>query len=523
VVAIVVLGLLPMSAANAADMPRAQQLEFFVVYADAVTPAAGLAAVAAAGGRVVDQQSEVGVATVLSDPGFAERAGRRAELLGVSQRRPIGRVAPPATGRPPVALTASPGGPTASIPAAPAPAGAGVAGDEPFAELQWANQAIHATERGSYRIERGDRRVLVGILDSGIDATHPDLRSTVDASRARNFAPDIPELDGPCEHPSCLDPANLDDLGHGTHVAGVVAAARNGLGTAGVAPGVTLVSLRVAQDTGFVFPMPMIQALVHSGRTGIDVANMALVLDPWLFHCAANPADSPQAQAEQRAIMTAMARAVDFARDRGVLPVASLGDQAYDLDADLTDASSPTYPFDTAYPREITPDCQVLPAEARGVVGTSRLDRALRLAGTSNYGLRATDVSAPGGGSGDVVDRILSPFPEAAARAFGMLNPDGSPSTPILLRDCRHGECGYYLYTTIASPFAAGVAALIVSRYGSPTAGGGLTLDPDRTERLLRRSATPTACPPDAPTCLGTVTRNSHYGVGIVDALAAVR
>jgi subtilisin family serine protease len=447
---------------------------------------------------------------VRADRGFAQRATRRPELLGVSQGRSIGRI-PTAT------ETAAAPAPV-TRPSVAAPVGA-----EPFADLQWGNHAIHATEGGSYRIERGDHRVLVGILYSGIDGTHPDLRSTVDAARARNFAPDIPEIDGPCEDPSCLDPADRDDLGHGTHVAGVVAAARNGLGTAGVAPGVRLVSLRVAQDSGFVFPMPMIRAIVHSGRTGIDVVNMALVLDPWLFHCADNPADSPEAKAEQRAIMTALARAVGFARSRGVLPVASLGDQAYDLDGHLTDVSSPTFPLDSAYPRDITPDCQVLPAEARGVVGVSRLDRALRLAASSNYGLPATDVSAPGGSSGAIADRILSPFPEAAAREFGMLNPDGTPNTPVLLRDCRRGVCGYYLYTTIASPFASGVAALIVSRYGHPTAGGGFTLDPAETERRLLRSATETACPADAPTCQGTLARNSHYGVGIVDALAAVR
>jgi subtilisin family serine protease len=518
-IAAVTLTLLPISAANAAPADSASgPAEFLVVYADGVDPTAGRSAVRAAGGQLVDEQPEVGVALVRADHGLVQRAGQHRELLGVSRGRAIGRI--------PSAVEAAglrPDGTGAGEAGSPAAGTSSRPGEEPFAGLQWGNQAIHATERGSYRFERGDRRVLVGILDSGIDSTHPDLVSTVDATRARNFAPDIPELDGPCEHPSCLDPADRDDLGHGTHVAGVVAAARNGLGTAGVAPGVTLVSLRVAQDSGFVFPMPMIRALVHSGRTGIDVVNMALVLDPWLFHCTDNPADSPQARAEQRAIMTAMARAVGFARGRGVLPVASLGDQAYDLDGHLTDASSPTFPLDTAYPREITPDCQVLPAEARGVVGVSRLDRALRLAASSNYGLRATDVAAPGGSSGPVADRILSPFPEAAAREFGLVDPDGTPNNPILLRDCRGGVCAYYLYTTIASPFASGVAALIVSRYGRPTAGGGFTLDPDETQRRLQNSATPTACPTDASTCQGTAARNSHYGLGIVDALAAVR
>jgi len=77
---------------------------------------------------------------------------------------------------------------------------------------------------------------MVGIIDSGIDGNHPDLRSNFNRDLSRNFATDIPLIDGPCEVPSCVDPVDVDDNGHGTHVAGLVASALNGLGTAGVAP-----------------------------------------------------------------------------------------------------------------------------------------------------------------------------------------------------------------------------------------------------------------------------------------------
>src|SRR5262245_14659832 len=89
--------------------------------------------------------------------------------------------------------------------------------------------AAHATATGD--------GVLVGIIDTGIDASHPDLAPNFDAALSRNFTTDIPEIDGPCEVPSCVDPANVDDGGHGTHVAGIVAAAENNtIGIAGVAP-----------------------------------------------------------------------------------------------------------------------------------------------------------------------------------------------------------------------------------------------------------------------------------------------
>ena len=92
----------------------------------------------------------------------------------------------------------------------------------------------------------------------------------------------------------------------------------------------------------------------------------------------------------------------------------------------------------------------------------------------------------------------------------------------------------------MASPHAVGVAALIVAQYGRrDKRNGGLTLRPDRVERILKGTATDHACPAQEPftyawtpapapadytaTCEGSPTFNGFYGDGIVDALAAVR
>jgi subtilisin family serine protease len=115
---------------------------------------------------------------------------------------------------------------------------------------------------------QGDWRVLVGILDTGVDGTHPDIAPNFSNALSRNFTTDIPLVDGPCDDEpdhSCSDPANVDEDGHGTHVAGTIGAALNGIGIAGVAPGITLVNIRAGQDSGFFFLQSTVDALTYAG------------------------------------------------------------------------------------------------------------------------------------------------------------------------------------------------------------------------------------------------------------------
>ena len=155
-----------------------------------------------------------------------------------------------------------------------------------------------------------------------LDASNPDLAPHFSAGLSRNFAPDIESVDGACEVASCLDPIGTDDNGHGTHVAGTIGAAANGIGVSGVAPNVTLVELKGGQDSGYFFLNPVVNALTHAANSGLDVVNMSFFVDPWLYNCVANPADSAQEQAEQRAIIRAMWRALTYAHARGVTLVA---------------------------------------------------------------------------------------------------------------------------------------------------------------------------------------------------------
>ena len=152
---------------------------------------------------------------------------------------------------------------------------------------------IDATPDGSYAVQQGSKDVIVAVIDTGIDGSHPDIAPNFNRTLSRNWTTDIPLIDGKCvqdpDH-SCQDPNNVDEDGHGTHVAGTIAAPINGLGMAGVAPNVTLVNDRAGQDSGFFFLWETVNALKYAGDIGADVANMSFYTDPWQFNC---PMDHP--------------------------------------------------------------------------------------------------------------------------------------------------------------------------------------------------------------------------------------
>jgi subtilisin family serine protease len=160
-----------------------------------------------------------------------------------------------------------------------------------------------------------------------------DLAPNFDWELSRNFVTDIPDVDGPCEYADCKDPVGVDDGAHGTHVAGTIAAAVNGLGISGVAPEATLVEIRAGQDSGYFFLQPTVDALVYAGDAGIDVVNMSFYADPWLFNCASE-ADyvdgSTEGIEEQAIIRAALIEAIDYAHANGVTMIAAAGNGATD-------------------------------------------------------------------------------------------------------------------------------------------------------------------------------------------------
>ncbi|MGN9893130.1 S8 family serine peptidase [Micromonospora sp. L31] len=514
---------------------------FTVVAEDGVSADAAIAAIRSAGGTVVSRTDDVGLFQVTSDRAdFASRATAAGELIGAAEQKAIGRKPKLDRVEQEHLLTQAKG----------VAKGHGKKLD-PLDDKLWGLDMIRADQ--ARKIEPGDRRVTVGILDTGVDASQPDLAPNFNWSLSRNFAPDKTDVDGACEVASCLDPVGTDDGGHGTHVAGTIGAAANGFGLSGVAPKVSLVELKGGQDSGYFFLDPVVNALVYAGKAGIDVVNMSFYVDPWLYNCTANPADSPEAQAEQRAIIKAMTRALDYAHRKGVTLVGSLGNNHEDLGAPRTDVSSPDY-GSTPYPRPIDNNsCWDLPVEGPHVIGVSALGPSGKKADYSNYGTEQISVSAPGGwfrdGFGTDTYRtdanmILSTYPKKVLQEEGSVDEDGNIVAGFensVFKQCTtDGECGYYTYlqgTSMASPHVSGIAGLIVSKFGKKQGRNGFGLAPDLVERHLYRTAAEHACPePRLQTytnegrsaefdayCTGSLNFNGFYGYGVVDAYAAVK
>ena len=119
---------------------------------------------------------------------------------------------------------------------------------------------------------------VVAVIDSGVQGSHPDL-----APQLRNGSPRVltgtsfllppnpgdPDLTG--------QPGNVDPFGHGTHVAGIVSAARdNGIGGAGIAPGAQILPVRVLDAAGDGWESDVAQAIVWAHQQGADVINLSL-------------------------------------------------------------------------------------------------------------------------------------------------------------------------------------------------------------------------------------------------------
>jgi subtilisin family serine protease len=382
------------------------------------------------------------------------------------------------------------------------------AGPEPLSACQWDMRTIEANSASRARAT-GDG-VTVGVIDGGIDFTHIDLQGNINTALSCSFIYSTTPTADPAEiaNGDCSNKAAVQDLqGHGTHVATTIAGALNGRGIVGVAPDATIVGLKACTIEGFCFVDSVAAALRYAGDHQIDVVNLSLFADPFLYYCGND--------AEQRALLKEMQNASKYAQQRGVVIVAAAGNEAHDLGHPSEDTISPDWPPDTAVTRQVRNNCRVAPAELPGVLTVSA-SGVNTLASYSNVGT-PIDVTAPGGDAaqtpGTTFGRILA----------GWSRTDATPNWPALVATGRAVEDAdgnrwvWISGTSMASPHAAGVAALI--RENHPN------WSPGAVTAAVRSTATPLPCPspadPNLARCYGGAGNTTYFGAGMVDALRA--
>jgi hypothetical protein len=137
--------------------------------------------------------------------------------------------------------------------------------DPSFGVGQWGLRAAHVDQ--AWDVMRGSPNIIVAVIDTGVDATHPDLSGVLLPGATFVSSPD----------PSCAPGSTVDDNGHGTHVAGLIGAnANNATGIAGVAFGVRVLPVKALDCTGSGLLSDVAQGLVWASDHGARVVNISL-------------------------------------------------------------------------------------------------------------------------------------------------------------------------------------------------------------------------------------------------------
>lgn len=430
-------------------------------------------AVVKSGGVVVQTWSEIGVVVAHSDrasfrSAMKESAAASIASMGATRTAPVYEGTPDDIPAPwsvqGHAAAPEPSSSSSSSSAGTSGAGASSRGaaeaivPDPREGEQWDNKAIKADR--AHEVTDGSRDVLVGVLDTGIDPTHPDLAANIDRSKSVNCT----DAGRPDRSPtSWYNTVN----GHGTHVAGTIAGDRNGIGIVGVAPNVRVASVKVSNDENLIFPEFAVCGFMWVAEQAFDVTNSSYYVDPLTFWCGDQP--------EEKASIDAVQKAINYATSRGVVNAAAAGNQSYDLSNKVNDGA-----------RVINNSCKHVPAELDNVISVSATTSLGKLATFSNRGIDSIDVAAPGHG-------ILSTIPG--------------------------GGYASWSGTSMASPHAAGVLALLKSAHPqwSPT-----ELSQALEGQADDRACQPADTGDKGAPCVGPVTDNSYYGEGLIDALEAV-
>ncbi|HEX6098726.1 MAG TPA: S8 family serine peptidase [Thermoanaerobaculia bacterium] len=431
----------------------------YVLVADGWNPSRS-EAVAAAGGTVTYSHAATGIAVASSDdPAFADRLNGTGAFSIVAQDVHTRMQARTQV----VELEES----------------AVTPGNETFVHVQWVHRAVNA--QAAWDAGYTGRGVRIAVLDGGIHDRHIDLRDRVDTALSKSFVPGQPYN------------ADTGTFWHGTHVAGVIAASDNNIGAIGIAPEATLIAVKILHDGGgeFGWAIPGILYAadpISEGGAGADIINMSLEA-----HINRKGGGGP--------LVSAMAKAVNYAKSRGVLVISAAGNDALDL-------GQPEEPVDEhegeegeegeeheGEPEEpLHKSVVFLPAESGSGIAVSATGPVgygfgatdfRRPAFYTNYGEGVVWVSAPGG------DFSLEETPQGQQLCSFPRVPSGMTTQrcwifDMILSSTRGSgaSTGTYSYgagTSMAAGVVSGVAALV--KQAKPNA------TPAQLKTILARTA----------------------------------
>ena len=457
----------------------------FVVVTNGKWSATVVADLTALGAQVTATFPAPGLAfATSSDPAFVEKARRIAGVQDVAADFEV-EWTPPMGDVQMDEVEAAAGAPDV------APAAFG--GAETFRAVQWAPDAVHAVEAWDAGFRGAGARVA--ILDGGIHSTHIDIAPRLDVPNSRSFVPNQPfnvdmrrNAQGQC--------VLTDTFWHGTHVAGIVAAPGNNIGTVGIAPDATVIGVKVLHCGSGSFAQ-VIQGIMYAatpiaeGGAGADIINMSL--GALILH-RSPPGDTipPKPASGIAALTRAIGLAIQYADSRGVLVVASAGNDATDLKGSFMNL-----PSDARH---------ALAISATGPIGfalgSTDLDRP---ASYTNFGNGSISLAGPGGDfvlPGNAVC-TMPRFPTGTVVQFCW-------ALDMVMAPCRGGATSISSYcwaagTSMAAPAVSGVAALIIGKYGK--------MSPRELRRRLEQSADD----------LGKPGNDEFYGRGRINALRAVQ
>ncbi|AJA48423.1 nisin leader peptide-processing serine protease NisP [Clostridium pasteurianum DSM 525 = ATCC 6013] len=345
-----------------------------------------------------------------------------------------------------------------------------------FNKYQWDIKKV--TNNGkSFNLQSGNHNVVVGIIDTGVDENHPDLKSNF--LGGKNFIPKNFEND-PTE---TADPNDIEDRnGHGTHVAGTIAG--NGR-IIGVAPNIGFKSYRVFNALGDTSASIIASAIIQATKDKVKVINLSIEGYNFKGKCFwTDPStDTVYDLGNDMKDYSLYKKAIKYAVNNGVTVVASAGNDSLDCSngKNITDYLNEEYGSQGF--KYVGVGIEV-PGDIKGVINVSATDENNTLASYSNYGLGVVDIAAPGGDMNFVNDSI--------------------DFSSMCLSTYLNNSYMYMAGTSMAAPKISATAALIISEYGN--------VRPEVVTKKIYKSAE----------SLNIKDSNKYFGHGLVNAYNAL-